>query len=222
MIWARDCRRKRLADLIAPDLEIGVEPSPGVGSRWTHLPVARAIVKEACRALAELGRTCGLDDVPRRAAACARHRVGVSLLRDHGVKALAPFNAILRELLGNAGVDHAAAFRHIDDLAERKEMQDNLAPRLSRRILRDVRGPALRARFGRCKLHAIAAVPAGDAERELGAEPRVRRHSAGSAALARELDLISYAMGWHALNPFPGYTGRPSARRAKRATTSRT
>ena len=195
--------------LVAPDLEIGVEPSPGIGSRRTHLPVARTIVKQACRALAELGAKkvvlMTFHGAPLHALAI---EAGVSVLRSNGVKALAPFNAILKELLGNAGADHAAAFRHIDDIAERKEMQDNLH--------RD-----FHAGFFETSM-ALHCAPDSVSETYVDLPPcppvtpnktwaKAARAAkkAGRDALAVELDLVSYAMGWHALEPFPGYTGRP-------------
>ena len=196
--------------LVAPDLEIGVEPSPGVGSRWTHLPVARTIVKEACRALAELGAKrvvlMTFHGAPLHALAIES---GVGLLRDHGVKVLAPFNAILRELLGNAGADHAIAFRHIDDLAERKEMQDNLhrdfhAGFFETCVALHCAPESVDAKY--TELPPCPPVtPNANWARASRAAERAGRHG-----LARELDLVAYAMGWHALDPFPGYTSRPS------------
>src|SRR3954463_9680889 len=41
--------------LLGADLEIGGEPCPGPGSRRTPFVVARHLVLEACRAIAELG-----------------------------------------------------------------------------------------------------------------------------------------------------------------------
>ena len=41
--------------LAAPDLEVGVDPCPGPGSRHTPYPLAAALVRSPCDALAELG-----------------------------------------------------------------------------------------------------------------------------------------------------------------------
>jgi creatinine amidohydrolase len=41
--------------LLGADLEVGVDPCPGPGSRHTPYGVVRDLVVEACRALAELG-----------------------------------------------------------------------------------------------------------------------------------------------------------------------
>ena len=196
--------------LVAPDLEIGVEPSPGVGSRWTHLPVARTIVKEACRALAELGAKrvvlMTFHGAPLHALAIES---GVSLLRDHGVKALAPFNAILRELLGNAGADHAAAFRHVKDDYDRKEMQTNLhrdfhAGFFETCVALHCAPESVDPKYTELPPCPVV-TPNANWTRAAKAAARAGRHD-----LAQELDLIAYAMGWHALDPFPGYTSRPN------------
>lgn len=195
--------------LLAPDLEIGVEPSPGIGSRWTHLPVAKTIVREACRALAELGAKrvvlMTFHGAPLHALGIES---GVTLLREHGVKALAPFNAIVSQLLGDAGKDRDAAFAHVEDEAERHEMQANLH--------RD-----FHAGFFETSMTLHCAPDSVDPKYvELPPCPAVTPNAtwakaaraakrAGRDGLARELDLVSYAMGWHALKPFPGYTGRP-------------
>src|SRR5258706_840140 len=43
--------------LLGADLEIGVEPCPGIGSRHPPLPIPPELVREACPALVELGAT---------------------------------------------------------------------------------------------------------------------------------------------------------------------
>lgn len=196
--------------LVAPDLEIGVEPSPGVGSRWTHLPTARTIIREACRALAELGATkvvlVTFHGAPLHALGLES---GVSLLREHGVKALSPFNALLRELLNEGmGLHHEKAFAHVTDASERTDMQENLH--------RD-----FHAGFFETSMTLHFAPDSVDPNyKNLPPCPTVTPNAnwarasramkrAGRDGFALELDLISYAMGWHALKPFPGYTGRP-------------
>lgn len=37
----------------------------------------------------------------------------------------------------------------------------------------------------------------------------------GAKHLAKELELAAFALGWHALRPFPGYTGKPHLARAE-------
>ena len=41
--------------LLADDLEVGVDPCPGPGTRHTTMPAACGVIREACRALVELG-----------------------------------------------------------------------------------------------------------------------------------------------------------------------
>ena len=80
--------------------------------------------------------------------------------------------------------------------------------RLPRRLLRDFDDAALRARLGVPLVRRPAAVRAHPEDRHLFA-PRGLAGLGGATALSKELELAAYALGWHALRPFPGYTGRP-------------
>ena len=86
--------------MLGADLEIGVEPCPGPGTRRTPYPIVRHLVLEACRALAELGATkvvlMTFHGAPLHNLAI---EAGVELLRAGGVRAVAPFNGLLTEML---------------------------------------------------------------------------------------------------------------------------
>ena len=113
--------------LLGADLEIGVEPCPGPGTRRTSYPMVRRLVVEACRALAELGASkvilMTFHGAPLHNLAI---EAGVSLLRAAGVRAVAPFNGLLTELLFLEPAKFAAAFTHIADEAERTQMMNAL------------------------------------------------------------------------------------------------
>ncbi len=203
--------------LLADDLEIGVEPTSGRGTRHTRFEVAREVVREACRALAELGAERVIvgtfHGAPLHNLAI---QAGVELLREAGVRALAPFNAVLRELIdaqdGGAGAAYAEAFAHVDDPAERAAMMRDLHL--------DFHGGFFETSL---TLHfAPGSVSKG--HRELPPCPPIEPHvvAANAARLARlvgrlvgrdtlsrELTLAAWGLGWKALDPFPGYTGRP-------------
>jgi creatinine amidohydrolase len=190
-------------------LELGVEPAPGPGSRHTPFKLVRAAIRETCRALAELGA--------RRVVLMTFHgaplhswalEAGVLLLAARGVQAFSPLNLVLEELLSVDGARFAPAYAHVEDAREREEMMRELhldfhagffetsmalhyAPQTVSPLHRDLPPcPAIRpdAKLAR----------AARAARALG---RVR--------LAAELELAAAGMGWTALRPFPGYTGRP-------------
>jgi creatinine amidohydrolase len=201
--------------LVASDLEIGVEPTPGPGSRFTSLPIARSIVREACRALAELGA--------RRVVLMTFHGAplhnvaiesGVDELRSRGVAAVAPFNILMQQLLAVDDVEtYAPAFEHVEDAHEREEML--------RTIHLDFHGGFFETSM---TLH-YAPDSVGD-HRSLPPcptiVPRVGLRAAASIArttgasqLAKELELAAFGLGWQALRPFPGYTGKPHLARAQ-------
>jgi creatinine amidohydrolase len=196
--------------LVGADLEVGVEPCPGIGSRFTPFARARALVLEACRGLAELGA--------RRVVLVTFHGAplhnlaldaGVQLLEEHGVRAVAPFSLVLRELLtlSDAG-RFAAAFAHVEDAEERAQM------------MRDLRFDFHAGFFETSIALYYAPESVGANYRELEPCPtplpdarwqyaaRIAR-AVGADGLAGELDFAAAGYGWYAIDPFPGYTGRP-------------
>ena len=195
--------------LEADDLEVGVEPAPGQGTRHTPFLVVKELVREACRSLAELGATkvviMTFHGSPLHSLAIER---GIELLAARGVAAVAPFNALMRELLEVDGTRYAEAFAHIEDRAERDEMMRDLAL-------------DFHAGFFETSMTLHYAPEAvSPCHRELLPCPPITPHAglaraagiarrAGAATLARELDTAANGMGWFALRPFPGYTGCP-------------
>ena len=202
--------RPSWALLRAADLEIGVEPCPGVGSRHTPFAIARELVLEACRALAELG--C------KRVVIMTFHgsplhglaiEAGVELLIELGVQVIAPFNYVLRELLMlDDPTEYAAAFTHVDDRQERAAMMAELRT-------------DFHAGFFETSM-ALKYAPASVSPRyrDLPPCPEVRPDPAlalasraasamGRDVLSRELMFAAQGKGWNAMRPFYGYTGRP-------------
>jgi creatinine amidohydrolase len=195
--------------LLAADLEIGVEPCPGPGTRRTPYGVARQLVLEACRALAELGASrvvlMTFHGAPLHNLAI---EAGIELLAAGGARAVAPFNRVLDELLWLEPSRYAAAYAHIEDPQERAQMMDALAldfhagffeTSLALHYAPESVAPDYRA------LPPCADVRP-DARFALAARmARVMRRE----RLARELTFAASGVGWNALRPFPGYTGRP-------------
>lgn len=195
--------------LSAGDLEIGVAPTKGLGSRHTAFPAACTLVREACRALVELGARkvvlMTFHGAPLHNLAIEE---GVILLEKAGVRALAPFNAAMRFLLD---VDPAAfpeAFAAIEDPVEREQMMRELfldfhagffETSMTLHYAPDAVSPAHRALPPCPRVEPVA--PFARASRVAAA--------LGKAELARELSLVAWGMGWQLLDPFPGYTGRP-------------
>ncbi|CAN5639445.1 hypothetical protein BH09MYX1_BH09MYX1_29970 [soil metagenome] len=113
--------------VLASDLEMGVDPTPGPGTRFVPFDVVRDSVIEACRALHVLGARTVIamtwHGAPLHAIAI---EPGMAWLRERGVTALNPFCAAMRELCQLDGSRFEGAFDHIDDLALRREMIEDL------------------------------------------------------------------------------------------------
>jgi creatinine amidohydrolase len=196
--------------LTADHLELGVEPCPGPGSRPFSFATVRDAVVESCRALAELGATrvvlMTFHGSPLHNLAL---QAGVDELRRRGLHAVAPFHAVLREMLDYSGPEpYADALAFIADAATRD--------RIGRELATD-----FHAGFFETSL-ALAWAPdtVSPIHRDLRPCPEITPDRALAAAsamakrlgrdsLARELDFAARATGWTSLRPFPGYTGSP-------------
>jgi creatinine amidohydrolase len=203
-------RRPAWPCVLGADLEVGVEPCPGPGTRHTDYAATRALVLEACRALAELGASkvvlLTFHGAPLHNLAL---QAGVDFLRARGVKALAPFHLVLRTLLElDDPWRFGDALGAIGDAREREAMA------------RDLRMD-FHAGFFETSL-ALHYAPASVSPRHVDLPPcptvvpEVKMAAAARAArrlgretLARELEFAATGLGWNALRPFPGYTGRP-------------
>jgi creatinine amidohydrolase len=201
--------------LSAGELEIGVEPTRGLGSRYAPFEVAQKVVREACRSLAELGA--------RRVILLTFHgdplhnmalEAGVVALAELGVKALSPFNAVLRELVAADASAYEAALDHIEDRALRKEM------------LRDLHLDFHAGFFETSMTLRYAPESVDPAYVNLPPCPAIKPNVladnaskiarlSGREVLAKELALAAFGLGWKALDPFPGYTGHPAQATAR-------
>jgi creatinine amidohydrolase len=196
--------------LHAGDLEIGVEPCPGIGSRHTPFAVARVLVEEACRALVELGAQriviLTFHGSPLHNLAI---QAGIDLCVHLGVPAVAPFNFVLRELLMlDDPTRYSLAVAHVGDANERAEM------------LRDLTLDFHAGFFETSVALRLCPESVSPIYQKLPPAPAIRRDPAldvaaraaralGRDLLARELDFAAAGKGWNAMRPFYGYTGRP-------------
>ena len=199
--------------LFAADLEIGVGPCRGRGTRHVPFRSVRTLGLEACRALAELGAErvvlMSFHGAPLHSLAL---QAGVDFLRARGVRALAPFHIVLRELVLFEG-DPAA------------ELGDALAP-IADAAVRALVTAELRRDFHAGFFETSVAMHYAPAsvsprhvdlppcpvlvpDRTLAAAARAAR-LVGRKQLAQELTFASIAQAWVDLHPFPGYTGRPA------------
>jgi len=196
--------------LLGADLEIGVEPCPGRGTHYTSFQTTREIVVEACRAVAELGAQrvviMTFHGAPLHNLAL---QAGIDHLTARGVRALAPFHTVLRELTGGADVS-----RYTEGLATIASPDDRAA------VLAELPNDFHAGFFETSMAMHLAPASVSPSHVDLPPcppvtpDPRLRAAAAvarslGRVGLARELEFAAAGVGWNALRPFPGYTGRP-------------
>jgi creatinine amidohydrolase len=195
--------------LLGADLEIGVEPCPGPGTRRTPYSIVRHLVLESCRALAELGATkvviMTFHGAPLHSLAI---HAGVRMLAAQGVRAVAPFNVVLNELLTVDPQKYAAAFAHVEDQAEREQMMASLSFDFHAGFFET--SMALHYAPGSVAPDYRSLPPCADIRPNPKFLLAAKMAGAmGATRLARELTFAAAGVGWNALRPFPGYTGRP-------------
>ena len=195
--------------LLGADLEIGVEPCPGPGTRRTPYPIVRHLVLEACRAVAELGATkvvlMTFHGAPLHNLAI---EAGVELLRAGGVRAVAPFNGLLTEMLFLEPAKFARAFAHVADDAERAQMMGALASDFHAGFFETSMALHYAPESVAPDYTSLPPCPDVRPDGKFALVSRLAR-SLGAERLSRELTFAAEGMGWNALRPFPGYTGRP-------------
>lgn len=195
--------------LAVADLEVGVEPTPGPGSRPVSFPVVRRLVEGTCRTLVELGAK-GIVLVtfhgnPLHGLALD---AGVRLSARRGVPAIAPLHLLLAEMLVADGRDYAEAVGHVPDAAEREAMLGSLPLDFHAGFFET----SLSLHYAPDSVHArYRDLPPCPTPTPDGAMLRASRAASalGATRLARELSLGAAATGWTRLRPFPAYTGRP-------------
>jgi creatinine amidohydrolase len=196
--------------LVGSDLEVGVEPCPGRGTRQVHFQTVRTLVVEACRALHALGA--------RRVVLMTFHgqplhnlalQAGVDWLTARGVLALAPFNIALRRLLM---LDELGAFADVlepiadpdDRAAVERELKNDFHAGFFETSVALHYAPQSVSSLHKALPPCPPIVPDARLRAAAVAARALRRE-----VLARELEFAAFGVGWNMLRPFPGYTGRP-------------
>jgi creatinine amidohydrolase len=194
---------------LAADLEVGVDPTPGPGTRNTPLARVREAVHEACRALHELGAQVVVamtwHGAPLHSIAI---EPGLAWLRARGVVALNPFNAAFREFCRLDGRRFERAFDHVKDPAERASMMASLRYDFHAGFFETSLAMHYAPESVSPRVHEVPPCPPIVPDGGLMRASRVAR-AMGRDVLADELAMAAHGLGWHALDPFPGYTGRP-------------
>lgn len=198
--------------LLGSELSVGVEPTPGPGSRPVPYPTVRASVVEACRALHQLGAErvvlMTFHGNPLHSLALD---AGIRFLKRRGVRAVAPLHLLLRMLVELNRDDleqYRDAVSHVPDAELQKEVLDQLPL--------DFHAGFFETSLA---LHYAPDSVAKDYVR-LPPCPPIRPNRAvaaiasaldrtGAKSLAREIGFAAQGLGWFGIRPFPGYTGQP-------------
>ncbi len=196
--------------LLCADVELGVDPAPGPGSRFAPYATVRDEVLRAARGLAALGarRIALVTFHGAPLHNLALHEVVVALRRE-GLAAVAPFPAVVRLLLEPVDDDAFAGAVAM------------LAPDARAQVIADLRRDAHGGYFETSLMLHWAPHAVSPAHRELPPCPpvvpdraldRAARWAArlGREALSRELAFAAWGVGWNHLDPHPGHTGHPA------------
>jgi creatinine amidohydrolase len=194
--------------LVASDLEIGVDPTPGLGSRSTSYRDACSVVVGACRALVELGAQrvvlVTFHGSPLHSLAID---AGVRWLGRNGVPALSPLNLLLRAMLDMRIEDYADAYATVQDPEARAALMREARYDLHAGFLET----SLALHYAPDSVDPIYTTlppcPEITPDAKLAAAGRAADRL-GRTVLAAELRFAAFGLGWHALRPFPGYTSR--------------
>jgi creatinine amidohydrolase len=195
--------------LVTSDLELGVDPARGPGSRPVPYRVARASIVRACQSLARLGAK-RVVLMTFHGSPLHGHAIdaGVQWLKRAGIPALSPMNLFLRAQLTLTADDFPDAYAPIADADERLAVM--------REAPVDFHGGYLETSLA---LHyapdsvdpiykSVPPCPVVVPDARLLLAARAARR-VGRLALANELTHAALGAGWFALRPFPGYASRP-------------
>lgn len=191
-------------------LDLGVDPVPGPGTRADPFRRVRGAVVDACLALADLGARrvvlMTFHGAPLHAVAL---QAGVAALQARGVAALNPLGVLFELLVDYDPRRFAAAVAHVPHARDAQDLLVNLPndfhagffeTSLALHLAPETVDPAwgllppcapVRPLRSALWLAALAA-------------------RMGAQTLAAELRFAAHGVGWYAVTPFPGYTGRPN------------
>ncbi|MDP2340224.1 MAG: creatininase family protein [Deltaproteobacteria bacterium] len=195
--------------LWAGDLEMGVDPCPGPGSRHVPTRVVTGAVVDAVDRLFELGarRLVLMTFHGAPLHAWALHE-GVEAFRRRGGRALQPLSLVFEALFTLDREELRGAVADVDEGA-RERLLDEIAwdfhagffeTSLALRYAKDTVAPSY------VDVPPCPPLPPDALFVRLAKMAR----SMGKTRLAAEFDLAGLGRGWSALRPFPGYTGQPA------------
>lgn len=209
---ARDLHARLGADapfLVGADLEMGVDPCRGPGTRAFSYEALRDAAVDVAHTLADLGAR-KLVVMTFHGSPLHEHALeaGCAAFRARGGRALNPMNLLLDLLVRVDGRRFAPAVAHVDDERERMALLDNIPHDFHAGFFET----SLTMHYAPASVspaHAqLAPCPPLRADPLLARLERAAR-LVGRTRLADEFALAAASQGWGSLRPFPGYTGAP-------------
>ena len=202
--------------LMTADLEIGVSPVRGPGTRAASARQVRRRATQVVESLVDLGArrlvllTFHGDPVHNwalhEAAATGRRR---------GARAVAPFGEAVRQLIDLRPEAHPEAFEGVDDPVERAQLLETAAVDFHAGYMET----SLSLHYGPETVDpahtALPPCPLPTPNRAVAWLSRAAER-VGARALATELRFAAAGLAWFALRPFPGYCSCPHLATADR------
>jgi creatinine amidohydrolase len=194
--------------VLGDNLELGCGVVPGPGSIQSSAPEVRRQILAACDRLANLGARRVIlmtfhGDPSHNLAIWA----GVRLLRRRGIDAVAPFNLVLRMLVGQEEKELDDVLAAVPNPAAREEIRT----RISQEFHGGFFETSLALHLAPDSVHDHTSVPPcprvepNPALSALGRLARLLRQP----AVETNLRFLGLGLAWYGLRPFPGYTGCP-------------
>jgi creatinine amidohydrolase len=194
--------------LLTRDLEVGVAPAPGPGSRHLPYTTVAQVIRETATRLADLGARTVIWSTFHGSPlhAWALHE-GTTLLHERGVVAVDPFLLVIERGIHPDPDDHAAALATLSP-SDRALVEPVLPFDLHAGFFETSVALALAPGSVSPNLREVPPCPPLKPHPPLAAAARVARNL-GRAELAAELEFAARGAAWQHLKPHPGYSGMP-------------
>lgn len=196
--------------LIAQNLSLGTGPTPGPGSVHTPYLVLKKKILKLCRSLAQVGARkvifMTFHGAPLHNLAIQH---GIDYLSEKGIKAINPFNLILRKMIDYRPGDYAGTEAFVmgeegRDFVKTKMNLDFHAGLFETSLCLYLCPHTVDECYKNLP-HCPDLIP----DKFLSGLSKATA-LVGKPELAREFEFAAIGMGWVNLKPFPGYSGRPS------------
>lgn len=195
--------------LLGQNLSLGEGPTPGPGSVHTPFKVLKEKIRKVCKSLVAVGAKkvifMTFHGAPLHNMAI---QSGIDYLNEKGVKALNPFNIILRKMIDYTPGDYPGTENFIEDEDSKefvkKKLNHDFHAGLFETSLCLYLCPNTVDDCYKELPHCAELTP----DKGLMMMAKATK-LAKKEALVREFEFAAVGLSWVKLKPFPGYSGRP-------------